>query len=240
VVGGRLLRRLRGPRPDPRLSRRKLQAIDVAFQRLGATTLADLGAVWAVDAGYSFYALDRHGADRVVICDDAFTEPVVERQRRDPRVELVRGNFGTTEVAARVGQVDVILMLDVLLHQVDPDWDAILALYATRTRCMVLSGPWWNGAETVRLLDLGREAYLRTVPLPDFHRPILDKLDEVNPRRGRPWRDVHDIWQWGITDADLRATMHALGFELGHYEGAGRWRGSPRFDEGSYVFLRAA
>jgi hypothetical protein len=239
-MAGRLLRRLRRSGVDPRLRKQKLRAIDIALRRVEASTLADLGAVWAVDAGYSFYALDEHHLERVVICDEQFSGPVIERQRQDPRVELVRGNFGSAEVADRIGAVDMILMFDVLLHQVDPDWDAILALYASRTACMVLSGPWWNGDETVRLLDLGYEKYLRTVPLPDFHRSIMDKLDELNPERGRPWRDVHDIWQWGITDADLRATMHALGFELGHYEGAGRWRGSPRFDEGSYVFLRAA
>lgn len=236
-MAGQLRWRLRGARVDRRLSRRKLRAIDVAFQRVGATTLADLGAVWAVDAGYSFYALDELGASRVVICDDTFTEAVISRQRQDPRVELVRGNFGTTEVAERIGEVDVILMFDVLLHQVDPDWDAILALYGTRTSCIVLSGPWWRGSETVRLLDLGREEYLRTVPRPDFHRPILDKLDTVNPQRGRPWRDVHDIWQWGITDRDLRTAMGELGFRLDHYENAGRWRGLERFDDSSYVFV---
>jgi len=233
----RALKKLRPEKPDPRLGELKLRAIDVAFERAGARTVADLGGVWAVDAGYSLYAVDRHGAERAVVCDDDFTEPVLERERRDDRVELVHGNFGAAEVAERVGEVDAVLLFDVLLHQVDPDWDAILGIYAPRASCIVLAGPWWNGAETVRLLDLGRDEYLASVPLPDFHAPILDKLDEIDPKRGRPWRDVHDIWQWGITDADLRARMQELGFRLVHYENLGPWRGHERFDDAGYVFV---
>lgn len=235
-----ILQRLRRTKPDPRLGELKLRAIDAACQRARVRTLADLGAVWAVDAGYSLYAHDRHRLERTVICDDRFTEPVLERARDDPEIELVQGNFGTAEVAERVGSVDAVLMFDVLLHQVDPDWDDVLGLYASRASCLVLAGPWWNGPETVRLLHLGHEEYLRSVPLPDFHAEALDKLDEIHPERGRPWRDAHDIWQWGITDRDLRARMEVLGFRLVHFENVGPWAGLERFDDCSYVFVRAA
>ena len=216
----------------------KLTAIDGAFERFGVRSTADLGAVWGVDAGYSFYAADKHDADRVLICDDDFTNPVKERARTDARVELVAGNFGSGESASAVGSVDAVFMFDILLHQVDPDWDELLALYAPSTRVFVLAGPWWRGAETVRLLELGREEYLGLVPLRDFHEPIMEKLDEVNERRGRPWRDVHDIWQWGIADGDLRQTMSGLGFSLAHFENHERWRGLERFDDCAYVFVR--
>lgn len=236
VISG-ALRRVARQRPDQRLLPLKLRAIDHAFERLGCETVADLGGVWGVDAGYALYAADRHGARRVVICDDDFTPPVLERERRDGRVELVQGGFGTPEVAERVGSVDAILMLDVLLHQVRPDWDEILAMYAERARCLVLAGPWWNGDETVRLLELGRERYLEAVPMRELHEPIMDRLNELNERRGRPWRDCHDIWQWGITDADLRATAADLGLRLAYHENAGRWRGLEDFDDCSYVFV---
>lgn len=223
---------------DGRLGSLKLRAIDVAFERLGCTTLADLGGVWGVDAGYALYAADMHSADRVVICDDDFTEPVVDRAGRDTRVELVHGNFGSADAAERVDAVDAVLAFDILLHQVRPDWDEVLALYAERTECMVLAGPWWNGPETVRLLDLGREAYLDNVPLREFHEGMMDRLDEFNPRRGRAWRDCHDIWQWGITDTDLRDTMRDLGFLLAYHENVGHWRGLPGFANSSYVFAK--
>lgn len=230
--------RLRREKADPRLGLLKLRAIDIAFERFGARSTADLGAVWAVDAGYSLYAADAHGAERVVICDDDFTKPVVARADRDDRVELVHGNFGRAETLQAVGQVDAMFMFDILLHQVRPDWDELLEMYAQHTQIFVLAGPWWRGAETVRLLDLGRDGYLDAVPLRDVHEPIMDKLDEVNERRGRKWRDVHDIWQWGIADPDLRDHMTQLGFVLAHHENLGRWRGLDRFDDCSYVFVR--
>lgn len=229
---------LRRRRVDERLGALKLRAIDVAFERFDCSTLADLGGVWAVDGGYALYAADRHGATRVTICDEDFTEALLARSHRDPRLRLVRGNFAIPRVAEEIGQADAILLFDVLLHQVAPDWNEVLALYAHKARCLVLAGPWWTGPQTVRLLELGREEYLANVPVPDFHASILDRLDEVNERRGRLWRDSHDIWQWGITDEALRSTLSQLGFRLAYHENLGPWRGLPRFHDCSYVFVR--
>jgi hypothetical protein len=67
-------------------------------------------------------------------------------------VELVEGNFGDDGVASLVGQVDAVLMFDVLLHQVSPsDWRRVLSLYAPRTQAFALVGPWWRGETTIRL-----------------------------------------------------------------------------------------
>ena len=55
---------------------------------------------------------------------------------------------------------------------------------------------------------------------------------------GRPWRDVHDIWQWGITDRDLIARMAELGFGLRLFENTGPWRELERFHDGAFVFDR--
>lgn len=237
---GRLRSRL-GPQPSeapPLLGEPKLRAIDHAFGALDCRTLADLGGVWAVDGGYALYALDRCGASRAMICDDDFTPALEERAGADPRLDLIRGSFGRPEAVAAVGEVDAILLFDVLLHQVRPDWDEVLALYAGSTRAFVLAGPWWNGEHTIRLLELGRDAYLDAVPLRDFHERAWDRLDELNPARGRPWRDCHDIWQWGIREADLTARMAALGFELSHREHTGAWQGLDGFDEIALVFSR--
>jgi hypothetical protein len=138
-----------------------------------------------------------------------------------------------------VGKVDAIVMFDVLLHQVAPDWNQVLELYAPNTRSFILAGPWYaEGATSVRLLDLGEERYLRTVPAQAIHEGLFGRLDEVNPRRHRPWRDVHDIWQWGITDEDLRRHLRSLGFELAHFENHGAWQSLPSFTNSVYVFAR--
>jgi hypothetical protein len=95
------------------------------------------------------------------------------------------------------------------------------------------------GEETVRLIDLGREAYLAAVPPDPIHDALFDRLDEPHPARGgRRWRDVHDVWQWGITDADLIARAAALGFEVAAHVDNGPWRGLERFHEVGFAFAR--
>lgn len=222
----------------PELGALKLRALDAAARILEPASLADLGGVWAVDGGYSLYALERHRLASVTICDYEFTGPLEARAGDEPRLRLRRGDFTTPEAVEEVGEVDALVMFDILLHQVAPDWQDVLRMYASSTGAFVLAGPWWNRGESVRLLDLGHERYLDLVPIPQFHAPILEHLDEYNPERGRVWRDCPDIWQWGISDADLREIMSSLGFRLAYHENAGIWRGLDAFDDCSYVFVR--
>jgi hypothetical protein len=210
-----------------------------AFDRLHARTLADLGGIWAVDGGYSLYAVDQLGAEGVTIVDENFTERSrAEADRRPGSVRLVEGNFGDSSLPPRVGQVDLVVCFDVLLHQVSPDWDEVVAMWAPVTNRFAFAGPWWNGPETIRLLELGAQEYVDAVPEKEFHRAALEKLDEINPDRGRPWRDVHDIWQWGITEDSLRRTMSDLGFVCAYSENRGIWRGLEHFDDCGYIFCR--
>lgn len=234
----RLVTRRRYPGLDPV----KLGAIDFAFQEYDYRSFADLGGVWAVDGGYSCYAADLYGVERAVVVDEALTDELHRRAQRLPQLELLRGTFGSQSTAEALGIVDVVLLFDVLLHQVRPDWYEILELYAPRTRCFVIVQPQWNGTETVRLLDLGSEEYLRSVPSEDseVYTGLTERLDEVNPQRDRLWRDVHDIWQWGIVDDDLIARMSSLGYRCRMRENVGTWRGltrlHKRFHKGVFVF----
>jgi hypothetical protein len=230
---------LRRPGPKDGLGALKLRAIDRACELVGATSVADLGGVWAVDGGYAFHAAARPGVVRVALVDEDFTPTVTARAGRGEVVELVGGNFGDPRIAERVGSVDVVLLFDVLLHQVRPDWDEVLDLYAARAGCLVIVQPTYVGdGPAVRLLDLGADAYRASVPAVPIHEEALAHLDEPNERRGKPWRDVHDIWQWGITDAALRAKLGELGFAVAHHESPGRWRGLSEFDDSAYVFVR--
>ena len=240
ISPGRVLRRHRAPRDDAApLAPLKLRALDVAADRLNARTFADLGAVWAVQAGYAFALAARPGTENVAVVDDDITPEVRRRAASRPNITLIEGNFGDPAVADQIGDTDATVMFDVLLHQVAPDWDAVLAMYAPRTRCFVLAGPWYTAARrTVRLLDLGEAEYVASVPVQEINDGLFDRLDETHPRRDRPWRDVHDIWQWGITDDDLRARMDELGFALAHFEDAGPWRDLTRFNDRAYVFAR--
>lgn len=253
------------PAGYPPLVDLKLRTIDEAFKLDAVTSIADLGGVWAVEAGYSFHALEHHAPERAVLVDDDITAGVRERAAGFPQFELLEQNFGLERTPGDVGDIGVVLLYDVLLHQVDPDWDAILRRYAPHAQAFAIVQPMWapespggllrsedgprghsRGLDadadglggTVRLLDLGEERYRAAVPPQDNIDGLFDRLDEVNPKRGRPWRDVHDVWQWGITDADLRATMSGLGFTVAFAEQHGRWRGLADFEDCAYVFHR--
>src|SRR5271154_4149985 len=118
--------------PDPfgNLLSSKKQLIDFACEELGMRSFADLGGVWNVDAGYTFYALQRQQVDRAVIVDTDFTPKVLERQKKYPGLRIVKGNFGQSTVRDQIGRVDGVFFFDTLLHQVKPDWDEILGMYA--------------------------------------------------------------------------------------------------------------
>jgi hypothetical protein len=213
--------------------------IERAFERARAGSFADLGGVWAVDGGYSLHAMQRPGVARGCLVDDEITDATRRRARRFGELTLIAGNFADPAIRDRVGPVDVVLLFDVLLHQVAPDWDEVLEMYAPLTRGFAVVNPSWvGGEETVRLLDLGREEYLASVPPQDNHERVFDRMWEMDPAHGRIHRDVHEIWQWGIVDDSLRAKMEDLGFRLVYYENEGSWRGLDRFENHAFVFLR--
>jgi hypothetical protein len=227
----------------PNLSPAKLRVVDYCFDQLGCRSFADLGGVWGIDGAYARYAADAHSPERGVLVDENFTERYLELERKLPGLTHLCGNFGRREVAESLGQVDVCFFFDVLLHQVDPDWDAVLGLYAAACRRIAIVQPQWNGPQTVRLIELGEAEYLASIPTGEaaqgsIYDGLFERLDQINEERGRPWRDVHDIWQWGITDGDLIGRMADLGFGLRLFENTGSWRGLERFHEGAFVFDR--
>ena len=232
--------RLRKPRYT-HLNPAKLRVIDYCFGELGARSFADLGGIWAVDGGYARFAADVHEAERGVVVDEDFTDAYLAAERQLPNLSHVRGNFGSIETVESLGEVDVAFFFDVLLHQVAPDWDQLLEMYAPVAQRIAIVQPQWNGPEAIRLLDLGEAEYLAAIPGGDaahgtIYDGLFERLDQINEQRGRPWRDVHDIWQWGITDEALIERMAHLGFGVRLHESTGPWRGLERFHEGLFVF----
>lgn len=239
----RLLRAMFGlGRPNSSLVPSKLALIDFAVKRLGVQTFADLGGVWAVEAGYTFYALDR-GAKAGVLVDTHPTDTVLQKAQQYRQLRIIQGNFGNESIATQVGQVDAVFLFETLLHQVAPNWDRILETYAPHARCFLIYNPQWLGpGRCVRLLDLGEEEYFRNVPHVRGDGPYGDlfaKLDTPHPDHGgRLWRDVHHIWQWGITDADLVSKMQDLGYRLRFFVNDGQFAALKNFENHAFVFSR--
>lgn len=222
----------------------KKALIDYAYQHCNPTphSFADLGGVWNVDGAYTFYALHKYGAQQAFLVDTDFNETVRQKNLSEKNLRLIRGNFGDESVAEQVGTVDAIFLFDVLLHQVKPDWDEILKSYSTRTNCFIVFNQQWTGSEkTVRLLDLGRDEYFRNVPHDKDHptyKNLFEKTNEIHPQHNRIWRDIHNVWQWGITDHDLILTMEKLGFKMQYYRKCGRFGSLPNFENHAFLFQR--
>lgn len=222
----------------------KRELIDYTFSkcRPRPTSFADLGGVWGVDGVYTFYALENYRTQSAFLADDKFTAEVVDKAAGHPQLELLEGNFGTDTIATRVRGADAIFLFDVLLHQVSPDWDQILAKYARTAKYLVVFNQQWTGEKTVRLLDLGRDEYLRNTPHEATHptvQALFEKMHERHLEHDRPWRDIYNVWQWGITDADLIAKAEALGFRMQYYKNCGRFGRLPNFENHAFVFRRA-
>src|SRR4029453_11163826 len=120
------------------LNRDKKQLIETACRTYKVKSFADLGGVWAVDAGYTFYALNNFEISKTVLVDTNFTDEVLNRAPDYLNLEIIEGNFGQQETIEKVGDVDAAFFFDTLLHQVNPDWNQVLELYAPHVKYFLI------------------------------------------------------------------------------------------------------
>lgn len=184
----------------------------------------------------------KYPVKEAVLVDGRITPTVAARANSYPQLRVIEGNFEDQEIADKVGNVDALFLFDVLLHQVSPDWDTILDMYAKNVRCLLIYNQQWIGSTTtVRLLDLGEKHYFRNVPhskLNKAYRDLFQKLDKKHPDHDKPWRDIPDIWQWGITDADLESKASELGFKLLYKEDCRGFGWLPNIQNRAFLFAR--
>ena len=203
----------------------KARAIDYAVEQLGIESFASL-EFDGVFGERAFYTIDKptvqHGAlvDARARRARADLLSAIELAAERPGMRVLDRALSDPRTVSEIGEVDAILLFDVLHHMVDPDWDQVLDLYAPITSSIVIANPQRQRDETtVRLIDLGREQFLEAVPPTDTHAELFDRLDDWHKGQQRLYRDATDVWQWGVTDADLKA-------KLG--ERASRWSVSGR------------
>lgn len=222
----------------------KLELIEkVAANMDGPWRFVDLGGLWAVHGAYALHALAQPGCIGGTEIDTHPTQTFRDTLASAPTLSFVQGNFGDAAIADELPPFDVVLLFDTLLHQVSPDWDEVLSMYAERASRILVFNQQYCGTKTVRLLDLGEDEYFQNVPHDRAHptySQLFARLDEIHPIHNRPWRDVHHIWQWGITDADLVAHMHSLGFEQVFYRNWGQVLDLKNFENHAFIFVRTA
>ncbi len=224
----------------------KKAIIDMTFQKLllrSPASFIDLGGVWGVNGAYTFYTLGRYAISQAYLVDTNLHDLVKKQQEQYPQLQLISGNFGNADIVKTLQQVDAIFLFDILLHQVKPDWDEILEMYAPLTTCFVVYNQQFTASKTtVRLLDLGKEEYFKNVPFSQdepLYRALFENMYELHPEHQRIWKDIHNVWQWGITDNDLRAEMQALGFTEKYYKNCGQFGTLTNFQNHAFIFKKS-
>lgn len=194
----------------------KFALIDEALARYDIKSFVDLGGCWAVNGGYTFHALQSGRIERAVLVDGAITELTHKRAEPWPQLELVEAPLGEQETVTQVGTVDAAIMFDILLHQVAPDWDEFLKRYARNVDTLIIHNQGWLGSETVRFPNFDVDEFLSRTYHSDEKRvrEWYDQHSEWNDEQGKLWRDVHNFWQWGITEGDLVGTLWNLGYRI--------------------------
>jgi hypothetical protein len=229
--------------PLPYLLPDKKELIDFACQRLNMRSFADLGGIWNVDGGYTFYGMEQHSIKDAVLVDTDLVQAVLERQRRHPGLRIIQGNFGDRSIVDQIGKVDGAIFFDTLLHQVKPNWDEILQAYSRVADILLIFNPQYTRLQkTTRLLDLGHDEYFRNVPhLPsdEPYKTCFQNLDAIHPKHGRPYPDIHNIWQWGIVDADLISLGNDLGFRMQFFKNCGQFGRLKNVENHAFVFSKS-
>jgi len=214
----------------------KRRLMDLAFERFGAKSFADLGGIGRVDGGYSFFTLDKYRPERGVLVD-VRAGYIKDRANKYPNFEIVDGNFADRAVAERVGTVDALFLFEVLVHQghgEQPGWEEILETYAGRARMFLIHNPQWTASETsIRLPDLPEEERRKNIPTPK-RKP----LDEAKPILDPNSQNLLLPWEWGVTDEDLIRKMKSLGFKLQYFENSGRFQELESLENHAFLFSK--
>ena len=226
------------------VNREKFSLIDHVFNNdaISIHSFADLGGVWNVNAAYTLYTLKKYTIDRAFLVDTNFNTIVDKKVKKYSHLHKITGDFTQDDVIDKLKGVDVIFLFDVLLHQVNPDWNVVLEKYSAVTKCIIIYNQQLiNADKTLRLTDLSLEEYKALAPArnDNLYEYIYTHGQDIHPEYQKPWKDIHNFWQWGITDSDLRNQMKNLKFEEIYYKNHGRFSNLPAFENHSFVFVKS-
>ena len=222
----------------------KLHLIDQVFRFVlpAGRTFADLGGVWKVNAAYTIYSMRKYRLNTGTIVDTDVPFWLEQKLSKISGLHVVRGDFTSPDIIQKIGHIDVAYFFDVLLHQANPSWNEVLVAYSHVTSCFAIYNPQYvQGPTSIRLTHLPLEKYLAMTPYyrEDVCRHAYAHAKELHPVYGKPWLDIHNIFQWAISDQDLRNAMIQLGFREVYYGNDGRSSNLPAFENHAFVFLRS-
>jgi hypothetical protein len=204
----------------------KLALIDRALEMYEIHSILDLGACWGVHGGYTFHALDNGDIWRAFIVDGNITEPTKERKRNYSQLTLLQGELGNSAFVSDVKEIDAIIMYDILLHQVSPDWIEFIKMWGAIAKVLIIYNQnWLQEDNVVRFVDRDVEWFIKNVPHTNAQsvREWYKKHEQWNADAKRKWKDVHWFWQWGIPREKLKEAILAQGFRIDYDQVATPW-----------------
>ena len=206
------------------------------------TKVADFGGIYIVNGAYLFYTIDKYQISKAIMIDTELTKEYLNSAKKYSQITSLETNFGNNNVASKFEKVDAIYLFDILLHQVNPNWDDILNFYSKKTKYFIIFNQMFTKSEnSVRLLDLGIDEYFRHVPFKREHplsQNLINKMYEINHEHDKIWRDIHHVFQWGITVNDLVEKLSKLNFELIYQKYCGQFSYSKSFDDYAFIFKK--
>jgi len=198
----------------------KAQLIDHAQILRPFKSFADLGSCWGVNGGYAFYARELCGSnfERGYIVDQYITPLTIDRANSQPNIHLLQGMLGSELVRKSVGKVDALLMFDILLHQVAPDWNQFITDWLPLTDTVIIYNQnWFKSKKTIRFVNYGLDWYFKNVYFNNNEEGLRKWFAShhlFNEQQLKIERDIHDWWQWGIVPQDIVGLFASNGFDL--------------------------
>ncbi|MCZ6772666.1 MAG: hypothetical protein O7G83_11925 [Proteobacteria bacterium] len=224
------------------LTKDKIDLIDMAIHRYDLHSILDAGGCWGVHGGYTFHALSNSRIKNATIIDTNITDTTKKRSESHPHLKLVNGDFGDRNLVKSLGDFDAVIFYDVLLHQVNPNWNEIIDMYSSITNHFIIYNQMFTGSHsTIRLTDLGLEEYLKNTPYngnEEFIIEMFSKIDQNHPEHNKVYGDVHHYWQWGISPPDLFSVMSRNNFRADYLCNYGKFSKLPYFENHGILFSR--
>jgi len=220
----------------------KAQLANHAVVKNHIKSFADLGGCWGVNAGYALDLLAKHKIEYAYEVDQIVTDISYERAKVFPQLKFITGLLGERKLINDFPPVDALIMYDIILHQVDLDWDTFLAAWSKKTRVFIIYNQNWKlDDHTVRFIDRGLNWYKKYVYY--TNELAIDNWfrshDLIDPKTLRQIRNQHNYWQWGITRNDMIRHIETLGFKLQFFEDYGAFQPKyPWISNQGFIFVR--
>ena len=158
-------------------------------------TFADIGCMWGVNGGFSFFA-EGCGAKRVVGVDiyPATKQFAVEHSRLNSSVQFVLGDINESDTLRQIGTTNIVFCSGVLYHMPDP-FSLLVRLRSICDELLILR------SQLVPEMPGLRNTAIFYPMLDEAHRNLFKTGIGIQKAIAGPYEPEsgYDNWFWGLT-----------------------------------------